>query len=105
LLPKAADYPAPALRLTASTPKFSPELLLRSQHFSTRQPLTTIFFGNSLEPRAEPLGYLWNVRCRLSLLRLAPAILRFPLNRYDVLLHLRDLRVNRLPQLLTSLEI
>jgi hypothetical protein len=69
--------------------------------------MTTVFFGNSLELRAKSPGYLSNVRCRrrLSLLRLPPAILRFPLNTYDILLHLRDPRVNRLPQLLTSLEI
>jgi hypothetical protein len=74
LLPKAADYPAPALRPTASTPELSPQLLVRSQHFGTRQHLTTVFFGNSLELRAEPPGYMSNVRCRrrLSLLRLAP---------------------------------
>jgi hypothetical protein len=86
LLPKAADYPAPALRPTASTPKLSRQLLFRSQHFSTRQHLTTVFFGKNPELRAEPPGYLSNVRCRqrLSVLQVAPAIHRFPLNRYDV---------------------
>jgi hypothetical protein len=103
LPPNAADYPLPTLRSAASTPELSPQRLTRSQHFSTRQHLITVFFGNSFEPPR----YLSNVRCRrrLSLLRLTPAILRFPLNTYDVLLHLRDPRANRLPQLFTSLEI
>jgi hypothetical protein len=72
----------------ASTAGLSPQLLLRSQYLGTRQHLTSGFFGNSLELPAEPPGCLSNVRYRslLSLLRLAPAILRFLLNRYHVLL-------------------